>query len=105
MTWHKAALIDEVADNALTRVEVQGREILLVRSGGNIFATQLRCTHEDDDLSSGTLEDGRIVCGFHYATYDPQSGDVVAPPQDGGEASRLMTYGVRVEQGEVLVDI
>ena len=105
MTWQKVGPLSDIADNGLTRVEVQGNEILIIRMGENLHATQLRCTHEDDDLSKGTLEDGKIVCSYHYATYDPSTGDVLSQPQNGGEATRLRTYATQLVNGELLVDI
>lgn len=104
MSWHKVGSLSDIADNGLTRAEVEGTELLIVRMGERLFATQLRCTHEDDDLSKGTLEDGKIVCSYHYATYDPADGEVMSQPQNGGEATKLRTYGIKLEDGEVLVD-
>lgn len=105
MTWQKVGALSDIADNTLTKVDVQGTEILIIRMGDRLFATQLRCTHEDDDLSNGTLEDGKIVCSYHYATYDPATGGVLSQPQDSGEATDLKTYGIELRDGEVLVDV
>lgn len=105
MTWQKVGVLSDFADNGLSRAEVQGTEILIIRMGENLSATQLRCTHEDDDLSKGTLEDGKIVCSYHYATYDPSTGEVLSQPQDSGEATRLKTYAIKLVNGEVLVDL
>lgn len=97
--------ISEMPGYGLLRVELEGNEILLIRVGDRFFATSLRCTHENDDLSTGMLEDGKIVCGLHFATYDPATGEVISPPQDGGEARPLKTYPVRVEGQEIMVDL
>ncbi len=105
MTWHRIAGVSELPESGLFRAEADGKGILLVKTGGKLFATQLRCAHEDDDLSTGTLEDGKIVCGFHFASYDPNSGKLVTPPQDGGDAGSLKTYSVKAENDDVLVDI
>lgn len=105
MVWHRATAEKELPPNGMTRIEALGKEILLVRIGENVYATQLRCTHEEDDLSNGTIEEGNIVCGFHFANFNPASGEVVAHPQDGGEAFPLKTYSVKIENGDILVDL
>ncbi|MBX8633039.1 MAG: Rieske (2Fe-2S) protein [Candidatus Thermoplasmatota archaeon] len=105
MAWQFAANIDEMPATGLFRAEVEGKEILLIRSGEKIFATSLRCTHENDDLSTGTIENGNIVCGFHYATYSPSTGEVLAGPEDGGDARPLQTFNVKIEGSKVLVDV
>lgn len=105
MTWQKVASLAELPENGLFRGVAGSTGILIVRMGDSLFATQLNCTHEDDDLSGGTLEDGNIVCGFHYATYDPRSGAVIAPPQGGGEAAQLRTYEVKAVGDDVMVNL
>lgn len=105
MAWHRATSLTEIPENGLQRVEVEGTELLIVKIGEKIFATQLRCTHKDDDLSAGTIENGNIVCSYHYATYNPATGEVLSPPEDGGEARALRTYGVKTEGDDVLVDV
>lgn len=103
--WKKAAKLSDLPASGLTRVEVEGNELLVVSMNGNYYVTQLHCTHENDDLSNGTLENGNIVCGFHYATFNPRDGSVVSQPQDGGEAHALKTFAARVEGEDLLVDI
>ena len=105
MVWHKALADKEMPANGMARIEAPGKNLLLVKIGEKVYATQLKCTHEDDDLSGGTIEGGNIVCGFHFATYSPATGEVIAPPQDGGEARPLKTYPVKIENGDILVDV
>lgn len=104
MTWQKVANLSEVPENGLAKFATSSGEILLIRMGERLFATQPNCTHESDDLSGGSLEDGKLVCGFHYAAFDPATGEALGQPQDGGAATALRTYAVRTENGDVLVD-
>ncbi|MEM3851718.1 MAG: Rieske 2Fe-2S domain-containing protein [Methanomassiliicoccales archaeon] len=105
MTWVKVAEISSLPPEGLTRADANGVPVLIVTTGGKIYATQGLCTHEMDDLSNGSLENGNIVCGFHYATFQPSTGEVISQPQDGGEATPLKTYAVKIEDGKVLVDL
>ena len=105
MTWQKVADLSGLPANGLARLTTSSGEILLIRMDEKLFATQLNCTHESDDLSGGSLEEGKLVCGFHYASFDPATGEAIGQPEGGGRATALRTYAVRTENGNVLVDV
>ena len=105
MVWQSVAKLSEIPASGLFKCETGSTEILIIRSGEKLFATSLRCTHENDDLSNGTLEDGKLVCSFHYASFNPSTGDVLSAPDDGGDVKPLKTYSIKVDNGEVMVDI
>lgn len=49
---------------------------------GMFRAVSSRCRHQLADLSKGSLDpDGCLVCPWHGARYDLDSGDMVAGPQ------------------------
>jgi nitrite reductase/ring-hydroxylating ferredoxin subunit len=105
MAWQSVAKLDDIPVSGLLRTEAGGTEVLILRDGEKLFATSLRCTHENDDLSGGMLEGGNLVCSFHYATFNPSTGEVISAPEDGGDVKPLKTYAVKVDNGEVMVDI
>lgn len=50
--------------------------------GGDLRAVSSRCRHQLADLSKGTLnKDGCLVCPWHGATYDLDSGAMVQGPK------------------------
>ena len=81
---------------------IAGREIVLCEVGGEIYALDGTCTHEDLPLDGGEVEDGILECPWHGARYDVCSGRVCALP-----ATRpLCTYPVRVDaDGSVFVTL
>ncbi len=104
MAWQRVAKLSEIPESGLFRTEANGTGILIIRDGEKLFVTSPRCTHEDDDLSSGILERGVLVCSFHSASFDPSTGAVVSPPEGGGDIGPLKTYGVKMEHDDVMVD-
>lgn len=90
-------------------VMIEGATILVVRVGPLVHAVDGICTHEGGLLADGALEDERIVCPVHGATFDTVTGEVVADP-DGvvppaGVASPLHRYATKVENGVVWVEL
>lgn len=104
MTTHpdmqQAALLSNLADHAMTRVEVNGTPILLIRSGDAVHAYGAGCPHAGAPLEQGALCDGRLICPWHKGTFEVATGALVEPPA----LLPLTRYPVRVEQDKVLVD-
>ncbi|CAC11570.1 biphenyl dioxygenase, Rieske iron-sulfur component related protein [Thermoplasma acidophilum] len=103
MVWYPA--IEQRKAQGLLKVKVAGTEVLIVNDDGHIYATSPYCTHEQFDLSDGFLDDHKIVCTNHFASFDPKDGSVVSPPEGAGEISPIKTYPVRIENGMILVDL
>ena len=81
---------------------VGGREIVLCDVGGEIYALDGICTHEDFPLDGGEVEDGILECPWHGARYEVCTGRVRALPA----IRPLRTYPVRVdEDGSVYVTL
>ena len=52
------------------------------RRTGEVTAVSSRCRHQLGDLSKGTLdEDGCLVCPWHGARYDLDTGSMVSGPK------------------------
>lgn len=70
--------------------------------GGEFFATDDFCTHEQASLSQEGLLDGYIVeCGWHLGAFDVRDGHPVAPPCQ----TDLGTYPVIIADGRVSVTL
>jgi nitrite reductase/ring-hydroxylating ferredoxin subunit/uncharacterized membrane protein len=54
--------------------------LALVRQGETVLAVHDTCAHAGGPLSSGTLEDGSIVCPWHASKYRLADGRVVRGP-------------------------
>lgn len=80
-------------------VNLQGKNILLANSGGEIYATSAVCTHEEADLSLGILAGDKIVCPLHFSEFDLSTGDAINEPA----RLPLEVYETKVENGIIFV--
>ena len=52
-----------------------------VGNNGDYFAVSRRCRHLGADLAGGSIDAGCLVCPWHHATYDVQTGQMHRGPQ------------------------
>ena len=90
---------DELADGEKMAFEIDGQRVMLARVAGSYYAINGVCTHERAFLDEGAIVDNVVYCPLHYSAFDIRSGCVLGPPAD----KPTPTYGVRVEDGTVLV--
>src|SRR5271170_1251112 len=77
-----------------------GKQVLLIASGGRVFAIANRCPHEGYPLSEGTEGPGCVLtCNWHNWKFDLASGAALI----GRDPVR--TYPVMLKEGEILVDL
>lgn len=77
-----------------------GKQVLVVRTGGKLFAIANRCPHEGYPLSEGTLGPGCVLtCNWHNWKFDLASGQALI----GRDPVR--TYPVETRGGEIFIDL
>lgn len=87
-------------------VEIAGEfeSVLLVRQGAQIRAYLNICPHAGRrlDWAPGKflMEDGRLICAAHGASFEMSEGVCVAGPCKG---QSLSAFAVRIEQDDVIV--
>ena len=69
-----------------------GREIIVCRTQGGVFALDNICTHAFARLSEGRLRGTRLICPLHGAAFDVRDGRALGPPA----VKPLSIHGVRV---------
>jgi len=77
-----------------------GKMICIVNTSGTLSAMDNECLHQGGSLGQGMVEDGKVVCPWHAWKYDPKTGVAVDHPD-----MKLKTYPIKVEDGEVYIDI
>lgn len=91
---------DEIPPETAAVVEVDGREIAIVHTGGVFYALQNECTHAGYPMGEGDLVgEGVLECPGHGSTFDVKTGEVRGPPAE----EPLETYDVEVVDGMVRV--
>ncbi|RIY01943.1 oxidoreductase [Aureimonas flava] len=94
------ALADLPADG-LAEVSVGELKILLARDGDRVLATGATCTHKGAPLKNGRRVGNRVICPWHHAIFDLETGDHREPPGKGC----LSRFSAAVENGRVLVEV
>jgi nitrite reductase/ring-hydroxylating ferredoxin subunit len=96
-------VLDEASlnDNSMEIVEVQGKRIALIKRFGKIHALDNTCPHLGGSLGRGTLKANTVICPLHHWTFDLETGKAVMGVPD----EKVSTYGVRVENGKILIKI
>jgi len=99
---HWVPTIDDskVRDGAYVPVYPKGVGVLLVRTGGELFAIANKCAHMACPLEGGALEGDVITCPCHDWRFDVRSGRFLDAPELG-----IDTYATKVEDGKVLVQL
>ncbi|MYA86772.1 MAG: non-heme iron oxygenase ferredoxin subunit [Acidimicrobiaceae bacterium] len=103
MTTHELFPLDEIEPDSARRVEVEGREIAVVRIGDDVYAIGDTCSHAEVSLSEGWVEpdDCAIECVAHGAMFDLETGEPLSLP-----ATRAVpTYEVSVVDGMVVLKL
>jgi|FLYL01.1.fsa_nt_gi nitrite reductase/ring-hydroxylating ferredoxin subunit len=90
--------VEDFADNSMTPFEIGGREVLVVYQGGEFYALEDRCTHDNGILHDGELLDGAVKCLRHGAKFDLKSGRPTLPA-----VKKVRLYQTAVENGRVYV--
>ena len=99
--WVRACGADEIDEEDLISWEHEGRLIAIYNTEKGFFATEGMCTHEDQDLADGFVIGTVIECPLHQGRFDIPSGKALSAPV----CVDLKTYPVKVEAGEVFVDV
>ena len=99
--WVTVARTEDVPDGELTAATLDGLEIVLASTGGEVRAIAGECTHAGCMLAyDGELEGGNVTCQCHGSVFDLTTGEAIGPPA----TEPLEVYRVRVEGDEVQIE-
>jgi len=70
----KAIEASKVPPDSMFTVEVGGESVLIANVDGKYYGMGAICTHEEWDLSEGTLEDTTVTCAGHGTVWDLKTG-------------------------------
>ena len=99
MSWQRATTLDALSAGPVV-FHQSPAQIVLYRFEDQVFAIDNRCPHEGYPLAEGTLDDQcQLTCNWHNWKFRLSDGVCVL----GGDHVR--NYAVRIEAGEVWVDL
>ena len=77
-----------------------GEKLLCVASvNGEISAMENTCLHRGGPLGQGVIEGGKVICPWHGWAWDPKAGQAQVP------GAKIAVYPVKIENGDVLIEI
>ncbi len=80
-------------------VSYNGLSIVLFKFNSEYFAFENMCTHEDEPLSKGKIDDYEIECPKHGAKFDIRTGEVRSLPA----VKPLKIFDVTVANNEIII--
>src|SRR5216683_5413731 len=92
--------IEELADGSAVKVE-RTPPIAVFRVGASYYAVDDTCTHAQSSLSEGYIEGEAVECAFHGARFCLKTGKALSLPA----SKALRTYPIKVEGGDILVEV
>jgi 3-phenylpropionate/trans-cinnamate dioxygenase ferredoxin subunit len=75
--------------------------VVVAKIGPNYFAIEDRCSHDDNPLDEGDVEDGQIICPRHGGRFDLATGEARRMPA----VAPVRTFRTKVEGGAVFVEV
>ena len=99
--FHPALADADLANNDSRAVTLNGSKVLICRAGGELYAVENRCTHQEAELEGGRIRGCFISCPLHGVRFDLRDGTPM------GQLTReaLPTYAVRVVDGMIEVAV
>jgi 3-phenylpropionate/trans-cinnamate dioxygenase ferredoxin subunit len=101
MGFSRACALDDLTPGTPVAARVDDVDVALVRDGDDVYAIHDECSHAAVPLSEGDVESCEIECWLHGSRFDLRTGKPSGPPA----TEPVPTYPVRVEGGDVLVDV
>ena len=98
--WIRAAKETDLADGSGVEFEAGGKKVALFRADGKFYATDNTCPHRGGPLAQGSLDGLVVTCPWHAWGFDVKSGACLAVP-----AAKIKTYEVKVEDGNIFVQV
>ena len=96
-----AAKVSELPDWGKKVVTVNGREILLVKAKGEVYACEAECPHQGAPLSGALIKDAEhLSCQRHGYRFNLKTGACREFPE-----YTLKIYPVQIAGDDVLVEV
>ena len=88
------------AEGFFTAKLPDGKEVLVLRCSGVLYAIQRRCPHEGAPLEKGNVWNKMIRCGQHAFTFDLETGEGL-----NCTGYKIERYAVTEEDGKIFLSI
>ncbi len=100
MAFLKVGALNLLPPGSAIHVEVGDDAVAVCNVGGTLYAIDGICPHSSGPLGYGALDGAILSCPYHGWEFDCRTGAF-----GGNEDLKLATYPVKVEGGEILVEL
>ena len=100
-SFRKVCALAELAAESAVSVEVDGEDIAIVHSDGEVYAIYDECSHAAIPLSDGDVGAGEIECYMHGSRFSLKTGEPLGLPA----TEPVPVYPVKIENSDVYVDV
>ena len=97
--WVDIGSLEELRSASRLEGDVDGYRVRVASVGGNLYAFEDRCTHDDSPFDDAPIEDSEIICPRHGARFCLLTGEALSPPA----YEPLRIFEVRAVAGRVEV--
>jgi 3-phenylpropionate/trans-cinnamate dioxygenase ferredoxin subunit len=107
MTLVRACNKADIAPGKLKEIRVGEQDLVIANVNGSFYALPRWCTHEEGDLSQGSLKGTVLTCPEHGAQFDVTTGRPMLGP-DGESADSIQpekTLKVIAQGDELMVEL
>jgi nitrite reductase/ring-hydroxylating ferredoxin subunit len=105
VSFTPALTLGEIPAGTARRVVIDGREVAVVHTEGEVFAVGDQCSHADVSLSEGEVDGCTLECWLHGSRFDLRTGDPTGLPA----ITPVPVYPVKVEgsgdNAVILIDV
>ncbi len=99
-SWIDIAALEDIPPRGARVIRTPQGCVAVFRTGDDrVFALEDRCPHRNGPLSEGIVHGTSVTCPLHNWVISLETGQVGGP----GEGT-VETYGIRVENGRILLD-
>ena len=98
--WTNVCSASELLPGGVKVAELgDGRPVAVFRVGNDYYAIEDRCSHEDENLSWGTVQGCEVTCPRHGARFSLRTGEALSLPA----YEPVAVFSVRVREGMVQI--
>ena len=97
--WVDIGSLEELQTTSRLEGDLDGYRVRVASVGGNLYAFEDRCTHDDSPFDDAPIEDSEIICPRHGARFCMRTGEALSPPA----YEPLRIFEVRAVGGRVEV--
>ncbi len=109
---YKVCKSEEVPDNSMKVISIQGSNILVCRSNNQLFALDNSCPHRGASLSKGETKGTKIICYMHDFEYDLISGKLLHIPSKWNDqnpnwkkSDNLLLFQISEKNGQIYIQL